>query len=51
VLQFYQELKAAGQWSKALDARERLRRGALLGDAPRSLIKKWLWKRKIRKFL
>lgn len=47
VLQAYQELYAQDRWSPELKARLQLRFGALLGDAPRSLIKKWLWKWKI----
>lgn len=48
VLQRYRELKSAGAWSQALDARYQLRDGALEGDAPRSMVKRWLWKRKVR---
>ena len=51
VLRAYGETKAAGGWSPELGARLRLRQGALLGDAPRSPIKKWLWVRKIKSFL
>ncbi len=51
VLQAYQELRARGQWTPELEMRQELRFGALEGDAPRSLIKKWLWKRKIDRFL
>lgn len=50
VLQAYQELKSIGQWTAALEARRQLRIGALDGDAPRSILKKWLWKRKIARF-
>jgi GT2 family glycosyltransferase len=51
VLQTYRTLQDAGQWTPALDARLALRQGALMGDAPKSVIKKWLWKRKIRNLL
>jgi GT2 family glycosyltransferase len=50
VLQAYGSLKAGGQWTPALEAREQLRVGALMGDAPRSFLKKWLWKKKTAKF-
>jgi hypothetical protein len=43
----YQKLKASGRWTPELEARWQLRIGALEGDAPRSLLKKWLWKKKI----
>lgn len=46
VLQAYMELKAAGKWTPALETRRQLRIGALAGDAPRSLFKRWFWKRK-----
>lgn len=48
VLQCYRELKSAGAWSQVLEARHQLRVGALEGDAPRSIVKRWLWKRKVR---
>lgn len=47
VLQTYQDLKSRGQWTPELEARAQLRLGALAGDAPRSLLKRWLWRRKI----
>jgi len=47
----YQRLKAANCWSENLEMRWQLRHGALEGDAPRSLLKKWLWKRKITPLL
>lgn len=50
VLQAYMELKEAGQWMPALEARRQLRIGALDGDAPRSILKKWLWKKKVARF-
>lgn len=49
VLQAYAELKCQNGWSAALQIRESLRCGALEGDAPRSWIKRWLWKKKVRK--
>ena len=51
VLRRYRELKATGQWSEALERRLQLRAGALEGDAPRSILKKWLWKKKIARLL
>jgi GT2 family glycosyltransferase len=51
VLNAYQDIKAAGQWTVGLERRLQLRAGALDGDAPRSLLKKWLWKKKIAKVL
>ncbi len=51
VLSAYQDIKAAGQWTVGLERRLQLRAGALDGDAPRSLLKKWLWKKKIAKVL
>jgi len=50
VLQRYRELQAAGTWSAALQARLELRAAALTEDAPRSLIKRWLWLRKVAPF-
>jgi GT2 family glycosyltransferase len=49
VLREYQHLKQKARWSAALQARWDLRIGALLGDAPRSFLKKWLWLRKVEK--
>jgi len=51
VLETYFEIKARGDWTPALEARLQLRHAALQGDAPRSFIKSWLWKRKVRKLL
>lgn len=48
VLQAYEHLRSAGAWTTALQARADLRIDALTGDAPRSLLKRWLWNRKIR---
>jgi GT2 family glycosyltransferase len=51
VLLAYKELQALGQWSEPLERRFQLRVGALEGDAPRSMFKRWLWKKKIAKLL
>lgn len=51
VLQAYQALKAQGRWTPALQARAELRVPALDGDAPRSLIKRWLWRRRTNRVL
>jgi len=51
VLQAYQALKAQGLWTPELQARADLRVGALEGDAPRSVIKRWLWNRKVKALL
>ena len=50
VLAEYKNIKDKGQWGPELFQREQLRQGALIGDAPRSTIKRWLWNRKIRWF-
>jgi GT2 family glycosyltransferase len=47
ILQAYEEIRAAGQWTPALELRRQLRIGALAGDAPRSFFKKLLWKKKV----
>lgn len=51
ILQAYQCLREEGRWTPGLQARWQLRHGALAGDAPRSLIKRWLWKRRIKNIL
>jgi len=51
VLQEYKALKLAGNWSSELAIRDRLRVGALAGDAPRSVLKKWLWSRRVQRDL
>lgn len=48
VLREYQRLREQGRWTSGLEARLQLRQEALVGDAPRSLIKRWLWKRGVR---
>lgn len=51
VLQACKELKSTGQWTPALETRWHLRIGAVEGDAPRSILKRWLWKKKIDRVL
>lgn len=51
VLQTYEDLRACGQWSDAIEARRALRHGALQADAPRSPLKRWLWLRKVRSLI
>jgi GT2 family glycosyltransferase len=51
VLEKYQALREAGQWTAALQKRMELRAGALTADAPRSRIKRWLWQRKLKKMV
>lgn len=51
VLRVYKALKTTGHWSPELEARKQLRCGALDGDAPRSLFKKWLWKKLVARTL
>lgn len=51
VLMRYKALKDAGQWSPHLQARWLLRVDALQGDAPRSWLKRRLWRRKINRML
>ena len=46
VLQAYTALKSAGQWTSELETRRQLRIGALQGDAPRSILKRWFWNRR-----
>lgn len=51
VLQAYKKIKDLGHWTPALQMRWQLRHGAVEGDAPRSILKKWLWKKKIKQVL
>lgn len=51
VLQAFQALRVKGVWTPALEARMNLRSGALEGDAPRSILKKWLWRRRVDRVL
>lgn len=48
VLRAYQTMRNSGLWSDPLSQREALRTNALRQDAPRSFIKKWLWRRKLK---
>lgn len=47
VLQEYQRLKSTGLWNARLEQRRMLRFDALLGDAPRSWWKSWIWKKRV----
>jgi GT2 family glycosyltransferase len=49
VLQEYQAIKARGEWTPDLQQRLVLRLDALMGNAPRSFLKRWLWKKKVSK--
>ncbi len=51
VLQVYAQLKEQGRWTAELEFRFNLRRDALLGDAPRSVFKRWIWMRRVRRWL
>ncbi len=51
VLARYKELRKLGLWTPSLQLRADLRVEALEGDAPRSRIKRWFWRRKIRRVL
>lgn len=51
VLQVYLKLKLTGQWSSALNEREKLRVDALKADAPRSWIKRYWWSRQVQRIL
>lgn len=47
ILEAYRELMRVGQWSPALSMRLEQRLTSLDADAPRSPLKRWLWKRKV----
>ena len=47
VLLEYQRLKSTGLWNARLEQRRMWRFDALLGDAPRSWWKSWIWKKRI----
>lgn len=47
VLKAYWQRKQNKDWSPSLETRWKLRVDALSGDAPRSLFKKWLWKKRV----
>lgn len=51
VLQAYKQLESGDSWNPLLESRRQLRLGALNDDAPRSLLKKWLWKNKVARML
>lgn len=51
VLETHRNLQDRGDWTPALDARRQLRVGAVCDDAPRSLVKRWLWQRRVRRAL
>lgn len=51
VLARYAKLRQQGSWTQSLQLREDLRIEALEGDAPRSRLKRWLWRRKVRRTL
>lgn len=51
VLQAYASLEERGQCVSNLQLRLELRLDALNADSPRSLIKRWLWKRKVNTIL
>jgi GT2 family glycosyltransferase len=51
VLQAYQALKTNGLWTPELQERLWLRLDALQGDAPRSFLKRWWWRRRITDLL
>jgi GT2 family glycosyltransferase len=48
VLKAYQTMRKKGLWVDTLSKRETLRTNALIQDAPKSVIKKWLWRRKLK---
>ena len=50
-LQEYMRLRDHGVWNEGLALRLKLRLAELLQNQPRSLLKKWLWRRKIRRVL
>ena len=47
----FAKLRQSGDWNEGLTIRLNYRIEALKNDLPRSAIKKWLWKRKINRFL
>lgn len=51
VLEIYRNLRDRGGWTPALDERQQLRVGAVCDDAPRSLVKRWLWRRRVLRAL
>lgn len=51
VLQSYVDLKSRGLWNQSLQMRFARRLDALVGDVPRSPLKRWLWRWKVRRLL
>ncbi len=51
VIQEYLQLKEEGRWSNELQARWLLRYGALEGEAPRSFLKRLIWRQRVYKVL
>jgi GT2 family glycosyltransferase len=51
VLRVYKNLKDSGNWTRNFQLRANLRSTALQDDGPRSILKKWLWNRKLRQEL
>ncbi|AXS78703.1 glycosyltransferase family 2 protein [Dechloromonas sp. HYN0024] len=49
VLIAYARLKQSGVWNEALETRQKLRAVMLMSDLPRNPLKRWLWRRKVRK--
>ncbi|QDL54293.1 glycosyltransferase family 2 protein [Rhodoferax aquaticus] len=48
-LERYETLRQLGVWTSSLQLRKDLRMRALEEDAPRSIVKRWLWQRKIKR--
>ena len=51
VLQEYKLLNFVGRWTPGLALRKKLRVDALVGDAPRSSLKRWPWTRRVQRQL
>ena len=47
ILKEYRRLKLSGLWDEQLEQRRLLRVDALVGDAPRSWWKAWVWKKRV----
>lgn len=47
VLERYREIETAGHWTSSLEGRKKLRADALVGDAPRSWLKRLFWLRRV----
>ena len=50
-LEEYAKLRQEGTWNEGFVIRAKLRIEALKTDPPRSPLKRWLWQRKVKKFL